>query len=136
MPIKVLIADDNELMRTAIRRTLDEEPRIKVLGEASSFASAMQMIADLKPDVLLVDLHLPGKRDFTPAFVKSQLVSVNHTLAVSFSNDTDAQALANGYGAVTLLDKMRLYGEMIPAILECAHRADPRNATPDPRPTP
>lgn len=128
MTIKVLIADDSDLMRTAIRRTLSEEPRIKVLGEASNFASTMQMIADLKPDVLVLDLHLPEKRDFTPAFVKSQLVSVDHTVAISFSNDIDAQTLASGYGAVALLDKMHLYGEMIPAILECAHRPAPHMA--------
>lgn len=129
MPIKVLIADDSDLMRTAIRRTLNEEPRIKVLGEASSFASTMQMIADLKPDVLVLDLHLPEKRNFSPDFVKSQLISVHRTVAISFSNDSDAQALARGYGAVTLLDKMHLYGDMIPAILECAHPPAARHAS-------
>jgi DNA-binding NarL/FixJ family response regulator len=36
---KVLVADDSEMMRKAIRKTLDEEPRIRIVGEASSFAS-------------------------------------------------------------------------------------------------
>jgi hypothetical protein len=40
-------------------------------------------------------------------------------VAVSFSNDTDSKALAESYGAVTLLDKMKLYNEMVPAILRC-----------------
>jgi two-component system, NarL family, response regulator NreC len=115
---KVLIADDSAVMRTAIRKTLEEDRNIDVVGEASSFAETMQKIADLKPDVLLLDLHLPEKRDFTPALVKSQLCTVR-TLAVSFSNDTDSKALAEGYGAVSLLDKMMLYKEMIPAIRHC-----------------
>jgi chemotaxis response regulator CheB len=38
MAIKVLLADDSELMRSVMRRTLEEEPRIQVVGEASNFA--------------------------------------------------------------------------------------------------
>ena len=73
---KVLIADDSEVMRTAIRKMLQEESNIDVVGEASSFADTMQKIADLKPDVLLLDLHMAEKRDFTPALVKAQLSTV------------------------------------------------------------
>jgi CheY-like chemotaxis protein len=81
----------------------------------------MQKIADLKPDVLLLDLHMPEKRDFTPTLIKSQLGAVS-TVAVSFSNDHDSKALAESYGAVTLLDKMKLYNEMVPTILRCESR--------------
>ena len=42
---KVLIADDSEIMRTAIRKMLQEESHIDVVGEASSFADTMQKIA-------------------------------------------------------------------------------------------
>jgi PleD family two-component response regulator len=119
LKIKVLLADDSDMMRSAIRRTLEEEPRIQVVGEAPSFAKTMQMIADYKPDVLLLDLRLAEKRDFAPEFVKAQLATVRNVVAVSFSNDHEAQDLAKSYGAVALLDKMTLYTEMIPAILHC-----------------
>ena len=115
---KVLIADDSELMRTAIRKMLQEVSNIDVVGEAANFADTMQKIADQKPDVLLLDLHLPEEHDFTPALVKAQLGTVR-TLAVSFSNDADSKELAESYGAVTLLDKMMLYTDMIPAIQRC-----------------
>jgi len=48
---KVLIADDSEAVRTAIRKTLEEESNINILGEASTFADTRQKIVDLKPDV-------------------------------------------------------------------------------------
>ncbi len=112
---KVLIADDHDVMRTAIRKLLQEENNIDIVGEASTFAQTVQMIGDFKPDVLLLDLHLPEKRDFTPALVKAQLGTVC-TIAVSFSNDSESKALAESYGAATLLDKMSLYSEMLPAI--------------------
>jgi DNA-binding NarL/FixJ family response regulator len=117
--IKVLVADDSDVVRMAIRRTLEEDARIEVVGEASTFAETMQLIGDCQPSVLLLDLHLPEKRDFTPAFVKSQLAGVAHTLAVSFSNDPEAKALADSYGATALLDKVNLYTQMIPAIMRC-----------------
>jgi chemotaxis response regulator CheB len=115
---KVLIADDSEIMRTAIRKLLQGESNIRVVGEASTFAETMQMIGDFKPDVLLLDLHMPEKRAFTPELVKAQLGTVC-TVAVSFSNDSDSKALAESYGAATLLDKMSLYNEMLPAIQRC-----------------
>jgi chemotaxis response regulator CheB len=80
---KVLIADDSEIMRTSIRKLLQEQSNVHVVGEASSFAQTMQMIGDFKPDVLVLDLHMPEKRDFTPELVKAQLGTVC-TVAVSF----------------------------------------------------
>jgi chemotaxis response regulator CheB len=119
MPIKVLMADDSHEMRKAIRRTLEQEPRIEIVAEASTFAEAIQKIADFKPAVLLLDLHLPEEREFTPELVKAQLRGVC-TVAVSLSNDDEAKALAESYGAVSLLDKMNLYSEVIPAIMNCS----------------
>jgi DNA-binding NarL/FixJ family response regulator len=117
--IKVLLADDSQAIRSAIRKTLEEEPRIEIVAEASTFAETIQKIADFKPEVLLLDLHLPEKREFTPELVKAQLQSVC-TLAVSLSNDDEAKALAESYGAVSLLDKMNLYSEVIPANMRCS----------------
>jgi hypothetical protein len=83
------------------------------------------MIGDLKPGVLLLDLHMAEKRAFTPELVKSQLTCVS-MLAVSFSNDAEARQLAESYGAVALLDKMKLFTDMIPAIMKC----QPERSTP------
>jgi chemotaxis response regulator CheB len=120
MPVKVILADDSDVMRSAIRKTLEEEPRVQLVGEASTFAKTVQLIADCKPDVLLLDLHLPEERSFTPELVKAQLQCVR-TLAVSLANDAEAKALAESYGAVLPLDKMTLYREVIPAIMHCSH---------------
>ena len=115
---KVLIAVESEVMRTAIRKTLEKENNINLVGEASTFAETRQKIVDLKPDVLLLDLYLPGKWALAPALVKAQLGTVC-TLVTSLPNDTEAKALAQSYGAATLLDKMTLYTDMVPAIRRC-----------------
>ena len=115
---KVLIAVESEVMRKAIRRTMEKENNINIVGEASTFAETRQKILDLKPDVLLLDLHLPEKWALAPALVKAQLETVC-TLATSLSNDTEAKALAQSYGAATLLDKITLYTDIVPAIRRC-----------------
>jgi CheY-like chemotaxis protein len=120
VPIRVLLADDTNIMREAVRKLLEEESRIQIVGEASTFAAAMQMIADFRPDVLLLDLHMPQKRELLPALVKSQLACVEYTLAISFANDEEAKSLAASYGAVALLDKMSLYSQLLPAIMRLA----------------
>ena len=53
MPIRVLIADDTELMRLTIATLLEREPRIEVVGEAANFAETLKLTAMLEPDVLL-----------------------------------------------------------------------------------
>jgi chemotaxis response regulator CheB len=128
MSIRVLVADDSDVMRSAIRRILEDEPRIVVVGEAPSFAKTIRMIGDLKPDVLLFDLHMAEKRTFSPELVKSQLACIC-TLAVSFSIDDEARQLAESYGAVTLLDKMKLFTDMIPAIMGQSDRSTPLKRT-------
>jgi two-component system LytT family response regulator len=117
LSIKVLLADDSEIMRDAIKKLLEDEPRIQIVGEASCFGSAMQLVADVKPEILLLDLHLPQKRELPAPMVKSQLNCIKHTLAISFANDQEARSLAASYGAAALLDKMTLYTELLPAIM-------------------
>lgn len=58
--IRVLIADDHPLIRTALRGTLAPAPDISVSGEASNGTETLQRCQQLRPDVLLLDLSMPG----------------------------------------------------------------------------
>jgi DNA-binding NarL/FixJ family response regulator len=118
MEIRMVIADDSQTMLSAVRRVLQEEPRIKIVGETSKFTAIMQMMFDVRPEVFLFDLYMAQRRSVIPSFVKSQLAVVSHALAMSFANDEEAKALADTYG-VALLDKMNLFTELIPAVLRC-----------------
>ena len=60
MGIKVFIVDDHALVRTGFRLILGKEVDIEVVGEAESAEEALPQIRQLKPDVVLCDLHLPG----------------------------------------------------------------------------
>jgi DNA-binding NarL/FixJ family response regulator len=104
-----------------LKRVLNPEPAIELLGEAVNLSQALQMAAELKPDVVLMDLHLPGECEFIPEFVKAQLLlSTRHILMMSLSADEDAAALAKKYGAVALLDKSNLQSSLVSSILQLA----------------
>jgi len=62
--IRVLIADDHPVTRKGIRTILEEALDIKVVGEAKDGVEAKQMVAKLRPDILLLDLVMPGLRPF------------------------------------------------------------------------
>lgn len=57
---RVLIADDQTLFRSGLARLLDEDPRITLVGQAADGLDAVKKAAALKPDVVLMDLRMPG----------------------------------------------------------------------------
>ncbi len=57
--IRVVLADDQPLVRTGLRMILSAEPDIDVVGEAANGRAAVAMCADLRPDVVLMDVRMP-----------------------------------------------------------------------------
>jgi chemotaxis response regulator CheB len=122
----VLLADDAAIIRRSVVRLLEEESRVKVLGEAENFSQTISLAMALKPDVVLLDLHMPDDRTFDPAFVKSQLhLSGAKVLGMSLSSGEDEQSRvrAESLGAVAVLDKAQFGHELIPAILRLGDSA-------------
>jgi chemotaxis response regulator CheB len=119
--VTLLMVDDAAVIRKTLRNFLEEEPAIKLLGEARNFAEAISMTAALKPDVILLDLHMPDDCSFNPASVKANL-SASRVLAMSLSGDYESEqeirSIAEGFGAVRTLDKAKLLDQLIPAILQ------------------
>lgn len=60
MTVQVLIADDQELVRTGFRMILDSEPDIAVVGEAIDGLHAVSLAHELRPDIVLMDIRMPG----------------------------------------------------------------------------
>jgi len=63
-PIQVVLADDHALIRAGIRALLERIDRVEVVGEASDGLEALELIQELEPDVVLLDLTMPGLSGF------------------------------------------------------------------------
>src|SRR5262252_7548265 len=58
-PIRIVIADDHPIFRDGLRRLLEAEPGLKVIGEACDGKEAVKLAIEMKPDILLLDLAMP-----------------------------------------------------------------------------
>jgi two-component system, NarL family, response regulator NreC len=59
-PIRVLIADDHELLRTGLRRIIERQPDMAVVGEAADAQETVSRVAETRPNLLLLDVAMPG----------------------------------------------------------------------------
>ncbi|MEG8275922.1 response regulator transcription factor [Streptomyces sp. AHA2] len=77
MTIRVLLADDQALLRSAFRVLVDSEPDMEVVGEASDGAEAVRLTGEHHPDVVLMDIRMPG----TDGLAATRLISADPELA-------------------------------------------------------
>lgn len=104
--VRVLIADDSLFMRHLLRRALEACPRIAVIGEARDGAEAVQLNAELSPNVIVMDVEMPRVDGLTAL---SQIMAQKPTPVVMFSSltgqGTETTVEALSLGAVDFLLK-------------------------------
>jgi DNA-binding NarL/FixJ family response regulator len=94
--LRVLVADDNAVLRMGLGHLLAAEDGIELVGEAASGEEAVEMAAQLAPDVVLLDVRMPGSYDGIAA--ATQLVDRTAVVMLTYSGDPDVvrSALAAG----------------------------------------
>src|SRR6266436_9130626 len=116
MCVKVLVADDAEVIRKGIRLLLGGRDDISVIGEASNLSETIRKTAELLPDVVIIDLRMTASAngDLNP------LTIGRPTVAISFAVDETAREQAERLGAAKFIDKMELANELVPTLLQFA----------------
>jgi len=100
--IKILLADDHSLFREGLRRILGQEKDIEIVAEARDGAEALRLANRLKPDVVLMDISLPGRNGIRITRKIKKRQGGIHVIMLSMYEDTahiieSFQAGASGY---------------------------------------
>lgn len=114
MSLAILLAEDHDLIRRAIKSLLETDPEICVVAEATTLREAIQRAAEFKPEVVVLDLHMVESQ-FEASQVKTAFADTR-LIAISAWDHEEDGILAKSYGAAIVLDKMNLGESLIPAI--------------------
>ncbi|MHB1876683.1 MAG: response regulator [Streptosporangiaceae bacterium] len=119
-PIRVLLADDHPVVREGLRGMLASEPDIEVVGEAGSGPEAVALAGRLRPDVVLMDLRMPGGDGVDAT---RQLAGITVVVLTTYDSDADIlRAVEAGAAGYLLKDTPR-------AVLADSVRAAARGET-------
>ncbi|MFV2055961.1 MAG: UvrY/SirA/GacA family response regulator transcription factor [Thiohalomonadales bacterium] len=116
--IRVSIVDDHELVRKGILRILSDVPEIEVVAEAGSGEEAVQMVRQHKPDVVLMDVNMPGIGGFEATRKLIQMYPDLKVIVVTIHVDDPFPSRMLQAGAVGYLTKGCAVDEIISAIKE------------------
>jgi DNA-binding NarL/FixJ family response regulator len=101
-PIRVLVADDHTIVRSGIRHVLEGEPGFEVVAEASNGKEAFRLATELHPDVVVLDISMPGESGLQVAAQLSTVSSPPRVLILSMHDNAEyviesVRAGAHGY---------------------------------------
>jgi DNA-binding NarL/FixJ family response regulator len=114
--MRILIADDSEVLRRAVRGVLSEEANWEICGEAANGVEALEKARELQPDVVLLDINMPGSSGLqTSRRMRQELPRVK---IVIMSLHDAAQFLPTVLeaGADACVDKARISADLIATI--------------------
>jgi two-component system, NarL family, response regulator NreC len=116
MPIRILIADDHGIVRAGLRSLLNAEPDFEVVGEAEDGAQALQLAAQLHPDLVLLDIHMPNHDGIETLPHMKQRFPDLHVLMLTVHEDEGLLRKAIRAGASGYVIKRAAESELISAV--------------------
>ena len=113
---RVLLVDDHALVRAGIRALLETLPRVEVVGETGDGLAAVQLATELAPDVILLDITLPGLNGLEVATRVARLGTGVRVLMLSMHASPEYAARAFAAGAAGYLNKDSAFDELAAAL--------------------
>lgn len=104
-PIRIVLADDNDIVRSSLRLLFDSNPDLDLIGEASDGFEAITICTRLKPDLVLMDIDMPFIDGVTATRVLRDRFPHMYILAISAIGDNGKRNLILQSGANSLVNK-------------------------------
>lgn len=104
--IRCVIADDHEMLRYGVRRLLQDAPDFEVVGEARDAAEALKLVIEHQPDLVLLDISMPGMSSFEAGRLVDEHCSRTRIVYLTMHEDQEyiQQALRSGASGYLLKD--------------------------------
>ena len=119
-PTRVLIADDSHLFGDAVELILEADERIEVVGRALDGAQAVTLARELDPDVVLLDISMPGVGGIEAIEAMLREDADRRVLELTGSADPVDREKAQEAGAVGYLTKEQIADGLVPGVLAAA----------------
>ena len=105
-PTKIFIADDHPIFRTGLRQVIEGDPTLTVVGEADEGNAALELIGKLKPEIVILDVNMPGMNGFEVATAMQKASPASKIVMMTMHKDeqTFSKALALGVRGYVLKD--------------------------------
>ena len=116
MPIRVLIADDHGVLRAGLRALLNAEPDLTVVGEAADGPEALRLAGEMRPDVVLLDISMPGPDGIEVTRQMKAMIPGVRVLILTVHEDEGLLHEAIRVGASGYILKRAVESELINAI--------------------
>jgi DNA-binding NarL/FixJ family response regulator len=114
--VKILIADDHEIVRQGIRRVLEVKPEWEICGEASNGQEAVRMAQELAPDVIIMDVTMPVMSGFEAADEISRLPLGSRVLFFTMHDSGSMAGSVRKSGAHGYVVKSRAAQDLVQAL--------------------
>lgn len=115
-PIRILLADDQPLVRGAVRRLLESNPRFQICGEAGTGLEAVRASKDLKPDLVLLNISMPEMNGFDAARMIRSIFPQCAIVILSSHKNQQFEAEARRIGVQGYVAKSDAATELVNAI--------------------
>ncbi len=114
--IRILIADDHGVLRAGLRALLDAESDLQVVGEATDGSEALRLAGELRPDIVLLDVSMPGPGGIKVTRKLGKVVPDARILILTIHEDEQLLQKAIQAGASGYITKRAIKSELINAI--------------------
>jgi DNA-binding NarL/FixJ family response regulator len=118
--IHVLIVDDHRIMRDGLRRLLQFESGITVVGEAEDGQKALEIAREQKPDVVIMDVNMPGMNGIEATRILTAEMPWVKVIGLSMLMDADSANAMRDAGAVAYLTKGGRSEDLVDAVRTCS----------------